>query len=192
MWKVVTSFNLNLSLKLFFYSPILTNNNLLLKIYCEKYYGSIFQLGFFIFYIVFLPFISFSSTFHFFFSFFFFLFFSSTQVSSPPYFIFFFTSRTFQHLTFVSHERERERERERGLGLHRISTAARRPPHHQAGSDQIVLFFSFSFFSYLLVLIQFYFKNWILFCVWINYFAHEQVSLFSLFSFFFFLISFGL
>ena len=25
-----------------------------------------------------------------------------------------------------------------------------------------------------------------MFCVWINYFAHEQVSLFSLFSFFFF------
>ena len=34
MWKVVTSFNLNLLLKLSFYSPILTDNNLLLKIYC--------------------------------------------------------------------------------------------------------------------------------------------------------------
>ena len=36
MWKVVTSSNLNPLLKLFFYSPILTNNNLLLKIYCEN------------------------------------------------------------------------------------------------------------------------------------------------------------
>ena len=36
MWKVVTSSNLNPSLKLFFYSPILANNNLLLKIYCEN------------------------------------------------------------------------------------------------------------------------------------------------------------
>ena len=152
MWKVVTSFNLNLSLKLFFYSPILTNNNLLLKIYCEKYYGSIFQLGFFIFYIVFLPFISFSSTFHFFFSFFFFLFFSSTQVSSPPSFIFFFTSRTFQHLTFASHEREGERESRwrwrssKGQSRWRSTftmqhyhvccpTAARPPPHHEVRSD---------------------------------------------------------
>ena len=36
MWKVVTNSNLNRPLKLFFYSPILTNNNLLLKIYCEN------------------------------------------------------------------------------------------------------------------------------------------------------------
>ena len=36
MWKVVTNSNLNSSLKLFFYLPILTNNNLLLKIYCEN------------------------------------------------------------------------------------------------------------------------------------------------------------
>ena len=35
MWKV-TSSNLNLPLKLFFYSPILINSNLLLKIYCEN------------------------------------------------------------------------------------------------------------------------------------------------------------
>ena len=34
--KVVTSSNLNSALKLFFYSPILTNNNPLLKIYCEN------------------------------------------------------------------------------------------------------------------------------------------------------------
>ena len=36
MWKIVTSSNLNPLLKLFFYSPILTNNNMLLKIYCEN------------------------------------------------------------------------------------------------------------------------------------------------------------
>ena len=36
MWKVVTNSNLNSPLKLFFYSPILANNNLLLKIYCEN------------------------------------------------------------------------------------------------------------------------------------------------------------
>ena len=52
-------------------------------------------------------------TFHFFFSFFFFLLFSSTQVSSPLSFIFFFTSRTFQQLICFTSKRERERERER-------------------------------------------------------------------------------
>ena len=36
IWKVVTSSNLNSPLKLFFYSPILANNNLLLKIYYEN------------------------------------------------------------------------------------------------------------------------------------------------------------
>ena len=36
MWKVVINSNLNSPLKLFFFSPILTNNNLLLKIYCEN------------------------------------------------------------------------------------------------------------------------------------------------------------
>ena len=36
MWKIVTGFNLNPLLKLFFYSSILANNNLLLKIYCEN------------------------------------------------------------------------------------------------------------------------------------------------------------
>ena len=126
-----------------------------------------------------------------FFLFFFFSFFSSTQVSSPPSFIFFFTSRTFQHLTFASHhrERERERERERGLGLHRISsisTATHHPPHYQARSNRL----GFFFFSYLLVLIQLYFKNWILFCVLCFVFGLiillMNKSLFSLFSFFFF------
>ena len=36
MWKIVISSNLNPLLKLYFYSPILANNNMLLKIYCEN------------------------------------------------------------------------------------------------------------------------------------------------------------
>ena len=36
MWKVVISSNLNPPLKLFFYSSILANNNLLFKIYCKN------------------------------------------------------------------------------------------------------------------------------------------------------------
>ena len=36
MWKIVTNSNLNPLLKLYFYSPILANNNILLKIYCEN------------------------------------------------------------------------------------------------------------------------------------------------------------
>ena len=36
IWKVVTSSNLNPPLKLFFYSLILANNNMLLKIYGEN------------------------------------------------------------------------------------------------------------------------------------------------------------
>ena len=36
MWKVITSSNLISQLKLYFYSPILININILLKIYCEN------------------------------------------------------------------------------------------------------------------------------------------------------------
>ena len=110
MWKVVTNSNLNPPLKLFFYSPILNNNNLLLKIYCENIVVLFFDYDF-LFFILFF-FLSFHFhpfTFHFFFSFFFFLLFSSTQVSNPPSFIFFFTSRTFQQLICFTSERERER-----------------------------------------------------------------------------------
>ena len=53
MWKVVTSSNLNPPLKLFFYSPILTNNNLLLKIYCENIVVTFFNQNF-LFIILFL------------------------------------------------------------------------------------------------------------------------------------------
>ena len=41
MWKVVTNSNLNPPLKLFFYSSILVNNNLLLKNLLWKYCGNI-------------------------------------------------------------------------------------------------------------------------------------------------------
>ena len=36
MWKVVIGSNLNSQFKLLFFSPIITNNNLSLKIYCER------------------------------------------------------------------------------------------------------------------------------------------------------------
>ena len=136
------------------------------------------------------------------FSFFLFLLFSSTQVSSPPSFIFLFTSRTFQQLICFTSEREREREAggDRGrqkdkAGGDRRSpwgttmSAARPAPHHQAGSNRRS-FFSFSFFyfyfSYLLVLIQLYFKNWILFCVWIMW---ETGSDRLVFYFYFFIFA---
>ena len=44
IWKVVTNFNLNPPLKLFFYLPILTNNNLLLKIYYENIVATFFKI----------------------------------------------------------------------------------------------------------------------------------------------------
>ena len=155
------------------------------------------------------------------FSFFFYLLFSSTQVSSPPSFIFFFTSRTFQQLICFTLEREREREREGCLsaappsveievtertksveiGVHPCDTTTFAAPSRlfllpTTKLVQIGVLFSF---SYLLVLIQLYFKNWILFCVLCFVFGLiillMNKSLFSLFSFFFpsiFLISFGL
>ena len=53
------SFNLNLPLKLFFYSPILTNNNLLLKIYCKNIVIAFLNCHFlfFLYYFSFLNFI---------------------------------------------------------------------------------------------------------------------------------------
>ena len=72
MWKVATSSNLNPPLKLFFYSPILAYNNLLLKIYCENIV------------VVFL-------NYHFLF---FILFFLSHHLSSIRFFFFFFVSTT--------------------------------------------------------------------------------------------------
>ena len=54
MWKVVISSNLNPLLKLFFYSPILYNNNLLLKIYYENIVIAFLNCNF-LFFILFFP-----------------------------------------------------------------------------------------------------------------------------------------
>ena len=50
MWKVVINYNLNPPLKLFFYSQILANNNLLLKIYCENIVVTFLNCNFFFIY----------------------------------------------------------------------------------------------------------------------------------------------
>ena len=121
---------------------------------------------------------------------------SSVLSLSPPSFIFFFTSRTFQqphHLLHIREKREREREekdccsftdsppveievtkRTKRVKIGVLHVALPRTPPHCRSSSSTPLswvrsacsFFFFPFFfSYLLVLIQLYFKNWILFCV---------------------------
>ena len=79
MWKVIASSNLNPPLKLFFYLPILANNNMLFKIYCKNIVVAFLNCHF-LFFILF--FLSFVLTFLLL-SFFFLLFFS--LVFSPPY-----------------------------------------------------------------------------------------------------------
>ena len=74
IWKVVTSSNLNPPLKLYFYSPILANNNMLLKIYYENIVVAFLNC-------IFPFFLSIIHTFPF--SFFFFFFFSLDF--SPPH-----------------------------------------------------------------------------------------------------------
>ena len=96
MYKVVTSSNLNQSLKLFFYLPILTNNNLLLKIYCENIVITFFNYDF-LFIILFPLFPTFISSI---------LFFSSTRYPflslSPLFFIFFLIQHNSHSLSFLS------------------------------------------------------------------------------------------
>ena len=58
MRKVITSSNLNPSLKLFFYSPMLVNNNMLFKIYCENIVVTFFNCHFLLFILFFLSFSS--------------------------------------------------------------------------------------------------------------------------------------
>ena len=152
MWKVLTSSNLNLPLKLFFYLPILTNNNLLFKIYCEnivKILWQYFSIRIFYFYIIFLPFISFSSTFHFFFSFS--CFSPPHKTHSPPSFYFLFHLKNIPALHMRERERERE-ERSAWASTACISTAAPASPPllvvlstDRLGSDRLVLFFFFFF-----------------------------------------------
>ena len=81
MWKVVTSSNLNLPLKFYFYSPIVANNNMLLKIYCENIVVAFLNCNF-LFFILFLSFIHT-------------IFFFTTRVypllsPSSPFFLYFF------------------------------------------------------------------------------------------------------
>ena len=78
MWKIVTSSNLNPPLKLFFYSPILVNNTLLLKIYYENIViAFLIAISYFLYYFSKLNYI------HTFLSFFFL--FSFLLVFSPPF-----------------------------------------------------------------------------------------------------------
>ena len=73
MWKIVISSNLNPPLKLFFYSPILPNNNMLLKIYYENIVIAFLNCHF-LFFILFFSSICF-----------FFFFFLFSLVFSPPH-----------------------------------------------------------------------------------------------------------
>ena len=106
MWKIVISSNLNPLLKLYFYSPILANNNMLLKIYCENIIVEFLNCPFFFLYIIFPFFLSIIHTF--FFSFFFSLDFSPPHtythisLSSPLFFLYFPLSRTSLSLSFSS------------------------------------------------------------------------------------------
>ena len=79
MWKVVTNSNSNPLFKLFFYSPISTNNNLSLKIYCENIMKILYvtQFWFLIPYIIFLSF----------FFLFFFLVFSPPHTNTYPQYL---------------------------------------------------------------------------------------------------------
>ena len=112
MWKIFTSSNLNPLLKLFFYSLILTNNNLLLKIYCENIVIVFFNYDFFFFILFFfLPF-HFHPRFISFFLFSFSCFSPPHKTHSPPSFYFLFHLKNIPAL----HIRERERERRDRLG----------------------------------------------------------------------------
>ena len=56
MRKIVTSSNLNPLLKLYFYLPILANNNILFKIYCENIVVQFLNYHFFFFILFFISF----------------------------------------------------------------------------------------------------------------------------------------
>ena len=137
MWKVVTSSNLNLLLKLFFYSPILANNNMLLKIYCENIVVAFLNCHFLFFILFFISFI------HMFLSFFFLSsFLHHTRIpllppSSPFFFYFLFLfsldSRTFSSSLRDKKQRKRQREKEQVRVLV-CSTVDRRT---QAGEESV-------------------------------------------------------
>ena len=90
MWKVVTSFNLNPPLKLFFYSPILTNKNLLLKIYYENIVVVFFNQDFLLFILFFFLSFHFHPCFISFFLFSFSYFSPSHKCPTPFFYLFIF------------------------------------------------------------------------------------------------------
>ena len=140
---------------------------------------------FFLFFFLSFHFHSYTVSIHVLFLFFFFLFLVfllHTSVQSPFfYFLFHLNNIPASHICFTS-EREIKRS-SKGQSQWRSTftmqhyhvrhpTAARRPPHHQAGSDRLVFFFSsFSFFFFHICLFWFNFILRIGFCfvfyVWI-------------------------
>ena len=146
-----------------------------------------------------------------------------TRVLYPPSFISFSPLKPYSNIICSSHlrkERDRETEREEKdweIGVHhavrdrgspccqrsrsnmhyhvRRPTVARPPPHHQARSDQLVLFFSLFFFIFFYFLFfifacsdsTLFYKNWNLFCVLcLDYVRNGVTSVCSFFFFFFF------
>ena len=141
MWKVVTSSNLNPPLKLFFYSPILINNNILLKIYCDN----IFQLGFLFYFLYYF--------FHFHprsLSFFLFSFscFSPPHKCPAPFFLFSFSSHQEHSNLFASHQREERERRDRLVVLQLLQPLLQRRSSISTvvRSNRLVLSFLFLFF----------------------------------------------
>ena len=99
MWKIVTSSNLNPLLKLYFYLPILANNNMLLKIYCENIVVEFLNCHFFFYILFFLSFFLSSIRFFYFSSWFF----STTHVYPyiPILSPFFFSTFHFPEPPFI-------------------------------------------------------------------------------------------
>ena len=154
MWKVVTNYNLNSPLKLSFFSPILTNNNLLLKIYCENivkilWSNFLIRIFYFLYYFLFFHFIL-----------------LHTRVLYPPSFIS-FSPFLLQILPATSHLLLCSSKKKKKIVLligEKTETETERkekdwersawpPPHasplplqhlhRQAGSDRLVFFFFF-------------------------------------------------
>ena len=174
MWKVVTSSNLNPSLKLFFYSPILANNNLLLKIYYENIVVVFLNQDFFysLYYFSFFHFILLHTRVH-------------CPVISIPLLLFLSPQEHSSNLIYFTSEREIEREREREkagsnrrkdkvdasspfihaalpnlISIHHVALPCPLPHRRSSSSpppDQVrsvcSSYFLFIYFSYLLVLI---------------------------------------
>ena len=150
MWKVVTSSNLNPPLKLFFYLQILTNNNLLLKIYCEnivkilrQYFHSFIHMFPFFFLLFFLHHTRIPI--YLILSFFFFFFFSTFHfqnlplyffIQLSPFLLFFFSFSTI----IFKHTQIRMERKEKSPLLYHTATAAP-PPHRCCSTTHTSLFF---------------------------------------------------